>query len=77
MVKCLFTFYISSLQTVQIVCVVLVMDAKITFDDNAQHRQKNIFELKDKSQEDPRDAVAADLGINYIGLDGTIGCLGT
>lgn len=52
------------------------MDCKLNFDDNAEYRQKEIFALKDWSQEDERDRRAADANLNYIGLDGTIGCLG-
>lgn len=55
---------------------VICMDAKLNFDDNSAHRQKEIFDMKDSSQEDERDVIAANLGINYIGLDGKIGCLG-
>ena len=58
-------------------CAVLCMDAKINFDDNAEFRQKSMFKLRDWSQEDPRDVEAANAGISYIGLDGSIGCLGT
>jgi succinyl-CoA synthetase beta subunit len=54
---------------------VLCMDAKINFDDNAEYRQKEIFKLRDWTQEDPRDTEAARAGINYIGLDGSIGCM--
>ena len=56
---------------------VVCMDAKLNFDDNAEYRQKRVFQLRDWSQEDPRDVVAANAGINYIGLTGSIGCLGT
>lgn len=52
------------------------MDAKVNFDDNAEYRQKDVFKLRDWSQEDPRDVEAARAGINYIGLDGSIGCMG-
>lgn len=52
------------------------MDAKINFDSNAEYRQKKVFALRDWSQEDPRDQQAAKADLNYIGLDGTIGCLG-
>ena len=52
------------------------MDAKINFDDNSESRQKSVFSLRDWSQEDPRDVEAAKSGITYIGLDGSIGCLG-
>ena len=61
------------------VCVFLpvyCMDCKINFDDNAAYRQKEIFALKDWSQEDERDVIAAKADLNYIGLDGNIGCLG-
>ena len=51
------------------------MDAKINFDSNAQYRQKDIFELRDWSQEDEREVIAAKSDLNYIGLDGNIGCL--
>lgn len=51
------------------------MDCKINFDDNAAYRQEEIFALKDWSQEDERDVIAARANINYIGLDGNIGCL--
>lgn len=52
------------------------MDAKVNFDDNAEYRQKEVFSLKDWDQEDPRDVQAANAGINYIGLSGSIACLG-
>ena len=52
------------------------MDAKINFDDNAEYRQKEVFGMRDWTQEDARDVEAADAGINYIGLTGSIGCLG-
>ena len=58
-------------------CAVMCMDAKINFDDNAEYRQKEIFSWRDWSQEDPRDVAAASAGVNYIGLTGNIGCLGT
>jgi succinyl-CoA synthetase beta subunit len=54
---------------------VYCMDCKLNFDDNAEFRQKEIFNLKDWSEEDPRDMTAHKANINYIGLDGTIGCL--
>lgn len=55
---------------------VMCMDAKINFDSNAAYRQKKMFDMRDWSQEDPRDRQAAKADLNYIGLDGTIGCLG-
>ena len=54
---------------------ILALDAKMTFDDNALFRHPQIAELRDKSQEDPREAQAADRGLNYVGLDGNIGCI--
>ena len=54
---------------------VIALDAKMTFDDNALFRHPQIAELRDKSQEDPRESRAADRGLNYIGLDGNIGCI--
>ena len=54
---------------------VIALDAKMTFDDNALFRHPQVSELRDKSQEDPREARAADRGLNYVGLDGNIGCI--
>jgi len=54
---------------------VICMDAKFNFDDNAEHRQKDVFDLKDWSQLDQRDVQAAAADLNYIGLEGNIGCL--
>ncbi|XP_067848670.1 succinate--CoA ligase [ADP-forming] subunit beta, mitochondrial-like isoform X1 [Heptranchias perlo] len=55
--------------------IVMCMDAKINFDSNAAYRQKDIFAQQDWSQEDALDRQAADSDLNYIGLDGNIGCL--
>ncbi len=55
---------------------VVCMDAKINFDDNAEYRQEETFKLRDWAQEDKRDVEAAKAGVNYIGLTGSIGCLG-
>ena len=55
----------------QIIC----MDCKINIDENAEFRQRDIFALKDESQDDWRDVKAAKANLNYIGLDGEIGCL--
>jgi len=54
---------------------VMCMDAKISFDENALFRQKSIHEMEDITQKDPREAEAAKSDLNYIGLDGNIGCL--
>jgi malate-CoA ligase subunit beta len=53
----------------------LALDAKMGFDDNALFRRPQISELRDKSQEDPREMNAADRGLSYVGLDGNIGCI--
>ncbi|NWT41433.1 SUCB1 ligase, partial [Chroicocephalus maculipennis] len=55
--------------------VVMCMDAKINFDSNSAYRQKKIFDMQDWTQEDQRDRDAAKADLNYIGLDGNIGCL--
>ncbi|MEO1280802.1 MAG: malate--CoA ligase subunit beta [Pseudomonadota bacterium] len=54
---------------------VLALDAKMSFDDNALFRRPHISELRDKSQEDGREAYASDRGLAYVGLDGDIGCV--
>ncbi len=54
---------------------ILALDAKMTFDDNALFRHPQISELRDKSQEDPRESRAADRGLSYVGLEGNIGCI--
>ncbi|XP_010225287.1 PREDICTED: succinyl-CoA ligase [ADP-forming] subunit beta, mitochondrial-like, partial [Tinamus guttatus] len=53
----------------------MCMDAKINFDSNSAYRQKKIFDMQDWTQEDQRDREAAKADLNYIGLDGNIGCL--
>lgn len=55
---------------------VLAMDAKLTFDDNAEFRQKEVFSWRDRTQEDADEVKAAESGLNFIKLDGDIGCLG-
>lgn len=57
-------------------CAVLVCDAKLNFDDNAAYRHADLFAKRDISQEDPREVEASKEDLNYIGLDGTIGCMG-
>ncbi len=53
----------------------LALDAKMGFDNNALFRRQQVSELRDKSQEDPREMNAADRGLSYVGLDGNIGCI--
>jgi len=54
---------------------ILALDAKMTFDDNALFKHQQISELRDKSQEDPREMRANDRGLSYVGLEGSIGCI--
>merc|ERR1712233_230866 len=51
------------------------LDAKLKFDDNAEFRQKAVFDQRDWSQEDQREVEAANYNLNYIALDGDIGCM--
>jgi malate-CoA ligase subunit beta len=53
----------------------LALDAKMSFDTNALFRRPEISELRDRSQEDPRESTAGDYGLAYVGLDGDIGCI--
>jgi len=54
---------------------VLALDAKMSFDDNALFRRRNVADMHDPSQSDPREAQAAEHHLNYIGLEGEIGCI--
>jgi malate-CoA ligase subunit beta len=54
---------------------IVALDAKMSFDENALFRRPQIAELRDKSQEDPRETYASDRGLAYVGLDGDIGCI--
>ncbi|XP_043802090.1 succinate--CoA ligase [GDP-forming] subunit beta, mitochondrial [Apis laboriosa] len=54
---------------------VIAVDAKISFDDNAQFRQQDLFALEDNDIKDPREADALRFDLNYIGMNGNIGCL--
>ncbi|TXG63861.1 hypothetical protein EZV62_010855 [Acer yangbiense] len=83
-------FYISQLSSIYVLLLdgsqinplaetsdkqLVAADAKLNFDDNAAFRHKEIFALRDPSQEDPREVAAAKADLNYIGLDGEIGCM--
>ena len=52
-----------------------VLDAKVSFDDNALHRHPEIAALRDESEEDPKEIEASKYDLNYITLDGSIGCM--
>ena len=54
---------------------VLALDAKMSFDDNALFRRRQIAEMRDVQEEDPREAQANQHGLNYVGLTGDIGCI--
>jgi succinyl-CoA synthetase beta subunit len=53
----------------------LALDAKINVDDNALYRHKDLVEMRDPSQEDERENLAHEIGLNYVALDGNIGCM--
>jgi len=54
---------------------VYCVDAKINFDDNAAYRQKEIYAMRDPTEEDPREVEASKHNLNYIGMDGNVGCM--
>jgi succinyl-CoA synthetase beta subunit len=54
---------------------VLALDAKMNFDDNALFRHKDIIEMRDLHEEDPLEVEASKFGLNYIKLDGNVGCM--
>jgi succinyl-CoA synthetase beta subunit len=53
----------------------LALDAKMNFDDNALYRHKDIRELRDLDEEDPLEVKASSYSLNYIRLDGNVGCM--
>jgi|SRR5690625_198249 len=54
---------------------IFALDAKFTFDDNGMFRQKKYAELRDLAEEDPTEVEASKYGLNYIKLDGNVGCM--
>jgi len=54
---------------------VYALDAKINFDDNGLYRHKELLDLRDLNEEDPLEVEASRFGLNYIKLDGTVGCM--
>ena len=54
---------------------ILAVDAKVSIDDNALFRHKEILEFRDLSEEDPLEITAAKHGLNYVKLDGNVGCM--
>jgi len=55
--------------------MVYTADAKLGFDDNASFRQKKIFDMEDTTESDPREVDASKHNLNYVQMDGNIGCL--
>lgn len=55
--------------------MLVALDAKMSFDDNALFRRPRIANMKDKYREDPLSRKATERGLNYVGLDGNIGCI--
>jgi succinyl-CoA synthetase beta subunit len=53
----------------------IALDAKVNFDDNALYRHKDARELRDMDEEDPLEVEASKYGLNYIKLEGTVGCM--
>jgi succinyl-CoA synthetase beta subunit len=54
---------------------ILAVDAKVNIDDNALYRQKNLAAMRDIAEEDPLEVEAAESGLNYVKLDGNVGCM--
>jgi succinyl-CoA synthetase beta subunit len=54
---------------------VVALDAKVSFDDNALYRHPDIEKLRDEAEEDPKELEAAKYALNYVALDGVIGCM--
>ena len=54
---------------------ILAVDCKVTLDDNALFRHKDLAEMRDKDEEDPTEVEAKSYGLNYVNLDGNVGCM--
>lgn len=54
---------------------VVALDAKVSFDDNALYRHPDVAKLRDEAEEDPKELEAAKFELNYVALDGAIGCM--
>lgn len=54
---------------------IIAVDAKVTLDDNALFRHKDYAEMRDKSEEDPAEVEADEVGLNFVKLDGNVGCM--
>jgi succinyl-CoA synthetase beta subunit len=54
---------------------IVAVDCKVTLDDNSLYRHPNLAEMRDKSEEDPTEVEAKEFGLNYVKLDGNVGCM--
>src|SRR5690554_2760080 len=54
---------------------IIAVDAKVSIDDNALYRQKEIAEMRDIREEDPTEVEAGEAGLNFVNLDGNVGCM--
>lgn len=54
---------------------IIAVDSKVTLDDNALFRHKELAEMRDKREEDPTEVEAGEAGLNYVNLDGNVGCM--
>ena len=54
---------------------IIAVDAKVSLDDNALYRHKDLAEMRDVSEEDPVEVEAGKYGLNYVNLDGNVGCM--
>ena len=54
---------------------ILAVDAKVTIDDNALFRHKDYLEMRDVREENPIEVEAKEVGLNYVDLDGNVGCM--
>ena len=54
---------------------IIAVDAKVTVDDSALYRHKNIAEMRDETEEDPFELEASQVGLNFVKLDGNVGCM--
>ena len=54
---------------------ILAVDSKVSIDDNSLFRHKDYEELRDKREEDPTEVEASEYGLNFIKLDGNVGCM--
>ena len=54
---------------------IIAVDSKVTLDDNALYRHKDYAAMRDKSEEDPMEVEAGEAGLNYVNLDGNVGCM--